>query len=91
VCGQPMTGRQASACSDKCRATKSRRKRAPLPVGEWRDIRASLTVALEAVWEAKATLERYEGRVSAGVAGGGVAGGGSRGMSTRVEGGYSLS
>ena len=59
VCGQPMTGRQTSACSDRCRATKSRRKRVPVPVGEYRDIRASLTAALEAVWEAKATLEKY--------------------------------
>jgi hypothetical protein len=30
-------------------------------VGEYRDIRASLTAALEAVWEAKATLEKYGG------------------------------
>jgi len=27
VCGEPMTGRKTSACSDKCRAAKSRRKR----------------------------------------------------------------
>jgi hypothetical protein len=56
-----MTKPQTSACSDRCRATKSRRKRVPLPVTEWREIRASLTAALEAVWEAKATLERYRG------------------------------
>jgi predicted nucleic acid-binding Zn ribbon protein len=27
VCGQAMTGRKTSACSDRCRATKSRRTR----------------------------------------------------------------
>jgi predicted nucleic acid-binding Zn ribbon protein len=27
VCGEPMTGRRTSACSDKCRAAKSRRRR----------------------------------------------------------------
>ena len=27
VCGQAMTGRKTSACSDTCRAAKSRRKR----------------------------------------------------------------
>jgi predicted nucleic acid-binding Zn ribbon protein len=28
VCGQAMTGRKTSACSDKCRAAKSRRSAA---------------------------------------------------------------
>lgn len=55
-----MTGRKTSACSDTCRAALSQRKRVPLlPVAEWRDLRARLTAAFEAVWEAKATLERY--------------------------------
>jgi hypothetical protein len=31
----------------------------PLPVEEGQSIRASLTAALEAVWEEKATLEKY--------------------------------
>jgi hypothetical protein len=62
VCGQAMTGRKTSACSDRCRAAKSRRKRVPLPVDKYRDIRASLTAALEAVWEARAALERYGSR-----------------------------
>ena len=52
VCGQAMTGRRTSACSDKCRATKSRRQRVPIPVDKYRDILASLTAA-------KATLEKY--------------------------------
>jgi predicted nucleic acid-binding Zn ribbon protein len=61
VCGQPMTGRKTSACSDKCRAAKSRRRRVALPVAEAQAIRASLTTALEAVWEARSALGRYGG------------------------------
>ncbi len=61
VCGLPMTGRKTSACSDKCRAAKSRRRRVPLPVAEAKAIRARLTAALEAVWDAKNTLDRYGG------------------------------
>jgi len=55
-----MTGRKTSACSDRCRARKSRRARVPLPVSEANAIRESLMAALEAVWEAKATLERRQ-------------------------------
>lgn len=60
VCGSPLTGRKTSACSDRCRAAKSRRRRVPLPVAE--AIRASLSAALEAVYEAKTALERYGNR-----------------------------
>jgi len=35
----------------------------PLPVAEARAIRADLTRALEAVWGAKATLEKYGGGI----------------------------
>jgi predicted nucleic acid-binding Zn ribbon protein len=28
ICGTPLCGRQKSACSDRCRAAKSRRRRA---------------------------------------------------------------
>jgi len=62
VCGEPMTGRKTSACSDRCRAAKSRRRRVPLSVDEAKAIRASLTTALEAVSDAKSTLERYGNR-----------------------------
>ncbi len=55
-----MTGRKTSACSDKCRAATSRRARVPFPVAEAKAIRASLTTALEAVWEAKAILQRRQ-------------------------------
>jgi hypothetical protein len=55
-----MPERKTSACSDKCRAAKSRRRRVPLPAAEARAIRESLNAALEVVWEAKATLERRQ-------------------------------
>jgi len=54
-----MTGRKTSACSDKCRAAKSRRRRVSLPVEEARAMKASVTTILETVWEIQATLERY--------------------------------
>jgi predicted nucleic acid-binding Zn ribbon protein len=61
VCGGAMPGRKTSACSDRCRAAKSRRRRrVPLRVTEVREIRDSLTAALEAVWEALAILERRQ-------------------------------
>ncbi len=41
------------------RAALSRRQRVPLPLAEIHAIRASLTLALEAVGGAKATLEKY--------------------------------
>ena len=59
VCGEPMSGRKTSACSDKCRAAKSRRRRVSLPVEEARAMKASVTTILETVWEIQATLERY--------------------------------
>ena len=62
VCGAVLTGRpQQKCCSARCRAAKSRRQRVPLPRDTERDIRAKLAAALEAVFEAKATLERYGG------------------------------
>ena len=61
VCGTPLRGRQTSAFFDRCRVAKSRRKRVPLPVAEVQAIHAGLTRALEIVWEAKATLEKYGG------------------------------
>ena len=62
VCGAPMLGRKTSACSDRCRAAKSRGRRVPLPIAEAKAIRASLATALEAVSDAKTTLERYGNR-----------------------------
>lgn len=56
-----MSGRKTSACSDKCRAAKSRRRRVPLPVAEAQAIQTSLRAALEAVYDAKAIVERYGG------------------------------
>jgi len=61
VCGGPMSGRKTSACSDRCRARKSRLARVPLPVTEAREIKASLTMILDTAWQIRATLERYGG------------------------------
>jgi hypothetical protein len=41
VCGWPMTVRKTSACSDRCRAAKSRQRRIPFPVAETKAIRAT--------------------------------------------------
>ena len=60
VCGTPLHGRQES-CSARCRAAKSRRGRVPLPVEDARDIRARLNAALDIIYQAKATLDRYVG------------------------------
>ena len=49
VCGRPLTGRQTSACSDRCRAIRSRRERA-----------AALARDLQAV---ASTLRRLADRV----------------------------
>ncbi len=48
-------------CFDKCRAAKSRQRRVTLPVAEERAIRAAFARALEILWEAKATLEKFGG------------------------------
>ncbi len=62
ICGAPLTGRKTSACSDRCRAAKSRRARIPVKAAELREMRALLQTGLESLWEAKVRLEKYEGR-----------------------------
>ncbi len=57
--GTPTPGRGISACSDRYRAAKTRWDRGPLSRAEAQAIRARLTTALAAVWEAKATVEQY--------------------------------
>ena len=49
VCGQAMAGRRTSACSDKCRAAKSRRRRLQIPAEDFEAIRARLMTVLEAL------------------------------------------
>ena len=61
-CGQPMRERHASACSDRCRAAKRRRRRVPVPATEAKAIREGLTTILETAWEIKATLEKHGAR-----------------------------
>jgi hypothetical protein len=48
-------------CSTRCRCAAWQRRRVAMPAAEARAIRARLTTALEAVWDAKTTLERYGG------------------------------
>ncbi len=62
ICGKALTGRpQQKCCSAKCRAAKSRRKRVHIPMADAKEIRASLTDALEAVWGARTMLDRHLG------------------------------
>jgi len=75
VCGTPLRGRQRSACSDRCRAALSRRRRIPVRAQDLRDLRvlvretvdrvseikADATVMLDRLWEAKTALEGYLG------------------------------
>jgi len=46
ICGAPLTGRQQSACSDRCRAAKSRRERTAAQTERDRQIRELLERAL---------------------------------------------
>ena len=46
ICGGSMTGRRQSACSDRCRAAKSRRKRAAAQAERDRGVRELLERAL---------------------------------------------
>ncbi len=62
ICGVGLRGRQTSACSDKCRAAKSRRKRVPIPAQDLRGLRDGVVALLDSLWEMKATLEKYLGR-----------------------------
>ncbi len=48
-------------CSTKCRCAAWEQRRVSMPAAEARAIRASLNAALETIYEAKATLERYGG------------------------------
>ena len=59
VCGTALRPGQTSACSGKCRAILSRRRRVPLPVKEARAMKASVTMILDTAWGIKAILDRY--------------------------------
>ncbi len=49
VCGRPLTGRQTSACSDRCRAALSRRTRAEGQAERDRRVRELLEAAMRVV------------------------------------------
>jgi len=59
ICGTPLQGRQTSACSDRCRAAKSRRARIPVKAEELQAIQSLVKTTLESLWEVKANLDRY--------------------------------
>ena len=46
VCGTPLRGRQTSACSDRCRAAKSRRQRSDAQKHRDRRLRELLEAAV---------------------------------------------
>ena len=56
ICGTPLKGRQ-EACSAKCRAAKSRRRRAPMKREDLQAIRATLRRTIEEVWQAQQLVE----------------------------------
>ncbi len=76
VCGKPLQGRQ-QACSGKCRAAKSRRRRPSIPLEDLRGLRALLTetlerlteiqrdagTMLERLWEARVEVDRLLGGI----------------------------
>lgn len=53
ICGVPLTGRQTSACSDRCRAAKSRRQRAEGQAERNRRVRELLEAAVRLVSQLK--------------------------------------
>jgi len=57
ICGGPLHGRQTSACSDKCRAARSRQERARKLTERERRVQAYLLTALETLWEAQEAMK----------------------------------
>jgi predicted nucleic acid-binding Zn ribbon protein len=51
ICNRPLTGRQTSACSDKCRAALSRRRRAEGQLEKNRRVRELLQAAVRVLSE----------------------------------------
>ncbi len=57
VCGRPLTGGQRSACSDRCRAIKSQRRRAEKQAARDQQVAAYLLTAQEALGAAQETMK----------------------------------
>jgi len=51
VCKAPMTGRQRTGCSGKCRAEASRKRKAEFDRGRKRKVRVLLEEAIEVLGE----------------------------------------
>lgn len=60
ICETPLTGRQ-QACSNRCRAALSRRRRIAVRREELVAMRGRVQRLLEDLWEVKADLERALG------------------------------
>ncbi len=60
-CGKALTGRQ-KACSGRCRALLSRRRRIPVKAQDLRDLGAVVVATLERLWEAKNSLDNLLAR-----------------------------
>ena len=58
ICDKALSGRQTSACSDKCRAARSRQERARKLTARDRSIRERLRAALDLVHAAWQELGR---------------------------------
>ena len=56
VCGKGLTGRQ-TACSARCRAARSRRRRIPVKREELQAIRSTLRRTIEEAWQAQQLVE----------------------------------
>jgi hypothetical protein len=56
-----MTGRKTSACSDRCRAVLSRRRRIPVPREQFLAIGWMLQALLEESYRAKMAVEKMLG------------------------------
>ncbi|PWU23505.1 MAG: hypothetical protein C5B48_08480 [Candidatus Rokuibacteriota bacterium] len=57
VCGQPLRGRQRAMCSGRCRAARSRGKKAQAALDRTRQLRALLIEALRLIDGASANGE----------------------------------
>jgi len=61
ICGRRLPGRQTSACSDRCRAALSRRKRIAIERQDLQELRGLLQITRDRLWAAQPALDRQLG------------------------------
>ncbi len=61
ICGKTLTGRQRTACSGRCRAALSRRRRIPMEREQLIKIRSALKGMLEEFYALKVEVEKTLG------------------------------